>query len=222
MTRPPLFLSLSLVAALAGACTGADSNAPSASPKTASAAGADQQAATPVTPESGAPAQAEAAPAAPADQAAPAAPADQAAPANQAAPAASGAAAAAPAPTAGKAPAAAGSISVKVENVKMGQSGTPGGTVSATATTGTNKIVVHLDHLTTYCSPAPAFSAEVKDQTLRLELKAPTGRFVSRCFAAHSLDAIVSLPGRNNVREVKVVRQGGALLVTTPVTSGKK
>ncbi len=125
-------------------------------------------------------------------------------------------AAAAAAPAEG-APAATAAITVAVQNLAKGQSGAAK-KLAVTATSGLNQITVHLDGFTHYCSPAPSFTAAVEGEKLVVTVAKPAGA-VSRCFAPHSLDAVVSLPGRNNVRSVSVVSDAGKELGTAPVTS---
>ncbi|HEY8144238.1 MAG TPA: hypothetical protein VIG06_16240 [Kofleriaceae bacterium] len=115
--------------------------------------------------------------------------------------------------------AAPAAITVAVQNLAKGQSGA-GKKLAVTATSGTNQITVHLAGLTHYCSPAPTFTAAVEGEKLVLAVAKPDGA-ISRCFAPHDLDAVVSLPGRNNVRSVVVVGDAGKELGTATVTSGK-
>jgi hypothetical protein len=117
------------------------------------------------------------------------------------------------------APAEPAAITVAVQNLAKGQSGASK-KLAVTATSGTNQITVHLAGLTHYCSPAPTFTVAVEGEKLVLAVAKPDGA-VSRCFAPHDLDAVVSLPGRNNVRSVTVVSDAGKELGTATVTSGK-
>jgi hypothetical protein len=111
-------------------------------------------------------------------------------------------------------------ISVAVQNLSKGQSGPGKKPAVATATSGTNQITVHLESFTHYCSPAPTFTAAVEGEKLVVTVSKPASA-VSRCVAPHSLDAVVSLPGRNNVRSVSVVDASGKELASATVTSGK-
>ena len=119
----------------------------------------------------------------------------------------------------GPAPVAA-EITVAVQNLSKGQSGPGKKPAVATATSGTNQITVHLESFTHYCSPAPSFTAAVEGEKLVVTVAKPASA-VSRCVAPHTLDAVVSLPGRNNVRSVVVVDASGKELASATVTSGK-
>ena len=115
-------------------------------------------------------------------------------------------------------PAPAAAITVAVQNVAKGQSGPSKKPAQVTATPGTNQITVHLESFTHYCSPEPSFSAAVEGEKLVVTVAKPTSA-VSRCVSPYSLDAVVSLPGRNNVRTVSVVSDTGKELGTATVTS---
>ncbi len=110
-------------------------------------------------------------------------------------------------------------ITVAVQNLSKGQSGPSAKPAAVTATSGTNQITVHLESFTHYCSPEPSFTAAVDGEKLVLTVAKPAGA-VSRCVAPHTLDAVVSLPGRNNVRSVVLVGDAGKELGTATVTSG--
>jgi len=116
--------------------------------------------------------------------------------------------------------AAPAAITVAVQNLTKGQSGPSKKPAAATATSGTNQITVHLESFTHYCSPEPTFTAAVEGEKLVVTVAKPASA-VSRCVAPHSLDAVVSLPGRNNVRTVVVVDASGKELASATVTSGK-
>jgi hypothetical protein len=116
-------------------------------------------------------------------------------------------------------PAATGGITVAVQNLVKGQSGASK-KLAVKATSSTNQITVHLEGLTHYCSPEPSFTAAVEGEKLVLTVAKPAGA-VSRCFAPHDLDAVVSLPGRNNVRTVSVLGDGGKEVGSATVTAGK-
>jgi hypothetical protein len=104
-------------------------------------------------------------------------------------------------------------ITVAVQNLTKGQSGPSKKPAAATATSGTNQITVHLESFTHYCEPAPTFTAAVEGEKLVVTVAKPASA-VSRCVAPHSLDAVVSLPGRNNVRTVVVVDVSGKELAS--------
>lgn len=116
--------------------------------------------------------------------------------------------------------AAPASITVVVQNLSKGQSGPGVKPVLVTATSGTNQITVHLERFSHYCSPAPSFTAAVEGDKLVVTVAKPASA-VSRCVSPHDLDAVVSLPGRNNVRTVALVDISGKELGTATVTSGK-
>lgn len=118
------------------------------------------------------------------------------------------------------APEAAAAFSVKVQNMTRGPDGPAHGPVALTATSGLNEITVHVASYTTYCSPAPSFAAEVKGESLVLTVQKATTP-VSKCFSPATFDAVVALPGRNNVRQVELVSTDGKSLATAPVTAGK-
>jgi hypothetical protein len=110
-------------------------------------------------------------------------------------------------------------ITVAVQNLNRGPSG-PSKPLALTATSGTNQITVHFDNLVTYCAPEPSFTAAVEGEVLTLTLVKPNP--VSRCFAPFALDAVVSLPGRNNVRKVEIAREDGKKeAASATVTAGK-
>ena len=115
-------------------------------------------------------------------------------------------------------PAPVAAIAVAVQNLSKGQSGPSKKPVQLTATPGTNQITVHLESFTHYCSPEPSFSAAVEGDKLVVTVAKPASA-VSRCVSPFSLDAVVSLPGRNNVRTVSLVSDAGKELGTATVTS---
>jgi hypothetical protein len=117
-------------------------------------------------------------------------------------------------------PAAPAEITVAVQNLTKGTSGPSKQPLAVTATSGTNQITVHLENFTHYCSPEPSFTAAVDGESLKLTVAKPATA-VSRCFAPHTLDAVVSLPGRNNVRKVVVVGDSGVEAGSATVTAGK-
>ena len=178
------------LALLVAACGGADAPAES----TTTPAAEEQPAAADPAEQPAAPVAGEAGAAAPVEgQAGAAAPVDPAAP--------------------------AAAITVAVQNLAKGQSGPGKKPVAVSATSGTNQITVHLESFTHYCSPEPSFTAAVEGEKLVLTVVKPAGG-VSRCVAPHSLDAVVSLPGRNNVRSVVVIDVGGKELASATVKSG--
>lgn len=117
-------------------------------------------------------------------------------------------------------PTPAAAITVAVQNLAKGQSGPSKKPLAVTATSGTNQITLHLENFTHYCSPEPSFSAAALGEKLVVTVAKPASA-VSRCVAPFALDAVVSLPGRSNVRSVSVVGDGGKELGTATVTAGK-
>jgi len=112
------------------------------------------------------------------------------------------------------------SLPVEVKNLAKGADSPSSKPVALTATSGLNQITLHVDNFTHYCSPTPAFSASVTGDVVTVGVRKPEGA-VSRCAAPYSLDVVLQIPGRNNVRTVSLVGVDGKELGKATVTSGK-
>ena len=84
------------------------------------------------------------------------------------------------------------------------------------ATPSTNNLAVSIGNLKYYCSPAPSFVASADSTTLTLTMQAPAAA-VSKCFAPHDLQLQIALPGRNNLRTIKLISDKGAELATAEI-----
>ena len=109
---------------------------------------------------------------------------------------------------------------VTIVQQTRGPSGPARHPASLTAKPGLNSIEIDVLDLATYCEPAPSFTSAVQGDTLRVTLSKPAGP-VSKCFAPYALTLKVDLPGRNNVRQVVLVREDGTEIAKATVQSGK-
>ena len=105
---------------------------------------------------------------------------------------------------------------VTVVQQTRGPSGPARHPASITAKPGLNSVEIDVLDLATYCEPAPSFTSAVQGDTLRVTLSKPTGP-VSKCFAPYALTLKVDLPGRNNVRQVVLVRHDGTEIAKATV-----
>ena len=94
----------------------------------------------------------------------------------------------------------------------------PKNPVTVKATAGKDRVDLVVDHLMSYCAPAPSFGAVVKADALEVTLLRPTEP-VSRCFGTHHVEAHVDLPAQSQVRKVIVLNPDGRPIVEALVTS---
>lgn len=135
--------------------------------------------------------------------------ADPAAPADGTATAASAQAAAPSGAVAG--------YPVTVSNVAPSGTLGDGQKVVVSATPGENQISVRIENLVTYCAPAPVFGGHVAGDTLQLTLL--PAKNPSKCARPQSLDAVIPVPSRSNVRQVVLVTDEGNELARATIAA---